>query len=247
MAQMNHSSWHHKVDVVATAGVFIAIGFLLILRNLGILSYPVYHFLVSWQMLLVLIGVVQLIKHKIVGGAILVTIGGYFLFPHMPWWPGRAVFTFWPAVFIFTGIAILLSRLNNTSSGRSQLFGNKDMKNVSSTVNGFLSSEVAFGSAQHIVFDPYFKGGRVYNSFGNTIVDLRRTELEDPEVTLTIDSSFGGVEIYVPAHWYVQVDVDTALSGFNDKRYQGYEERIDTSHKLVIRGKLSFSGLEIKN
>ncbi|MCD7931343.1 MAG: cell wall-active antibiotics response protein [Tannerellaceae bacterium] len=240
------SPWHQKLDALVTALAFIAVGLLLIGKNIGIIDYSVYRFFVSWQMLLIVIGITQLIEHKIVPGAILITIGVYFLFPRLPWWPGQAVFTFWPVVFIFTGIVILLTRLN-TSKRQTTYLGNKSQaKNMQSSQEGFVTSEVTFGSAHQIVFDPYFKGARLWVSFGNIILDLRKTKLEDSETFIDIDCSCGGIEILVPPTWQVIIEMDTALAGCHDKRYHAYNE-MDLEHKLIIRGKLSISGLEIKN
>lgn len=240
------SPWHQKLDAIVTALVFIAIGLLLIARNMGIIDNSVYRFLVSWQMILVVIGVTQLIKHKIIPGAILITVGVYFLFPRLPWWPGQAIFTFWPVVFIFTGVVILLTRLNSSKRQNTYLGNKSHASGVSFSQDGFVNSEVTFGSAHQIVFDPYFKGARLFVSFGNTILDLRKTKLEEPETFIDIDCSFGGIEILVPPTWQIITEVDTALGGCHDKRYQVYSE-MDFEHKLIIRGKLSCSGLEIKN
>ena len=82
-------------------------------------------------------------------------------------------------------------------------------------------------------------------SFGNVILDLKKTTLEADETIINIDSSFSGVVIYVPKGWLVRLKVDSFLAGCQDMR--DLTETTDMTHTLYICGDLSFSGLELRD
>ena len=53
---------HRRLNTLATAAVFIIVGLLYLGRNFGLIDSYLFDILVSWQMLLVVVGVVNLIK-----------------------------------------------------------------------------------------------------------------------------------------------------------------------------------------
>lgn len=112
------------------------------------------------------------------------------------------------------------------------------------STDGVLHSENTFSGIRQVVLDEFFKGGTIQNSFGGTIIDLRRTTLPEGETFLDIDCTFGGIEIYVPSDWKVVFRCNTCLGGCQDKRFGGGV--IDQNRILVIRGDLTFGGIEIK-
>lgn len=248
---MNNSShrrspaWHSRVNSVATAFVFIAVGILFLAEELGWIDYNLFRYLVSWKMLLIVIGVVQLIKKQLIPGAVLIAVGAYFLMPHTI---GFGIF--FPSLFILVGVIILFKRpkiggqisYEQTASTHSR---NEDYQTFDSRDNGYVESNVTFGSVKHIVMEPEFKGAHLQASFGSLVLDLRRTTLQKPETFIDIDASFSGIVLFMPTHWNVIADMDTALGGYDDKRYFNHD--IDNTHKVIIRGKAACSGIEIKS
>ncbi len=238
-----HPLWHHKLDVLVVALSFITVGILFLGKNLGLVSTFVFSIVVSWQMLLIVLGLVKLIKRQFIGAAVLIFVGGYFLMPRLNIMGYESLAVWWPVIFIFTGIMILIKRWNRENYGKKYSH-NTTVNSIS--VDGFVTSEVAFGSAKQIVLDPVFKGARLNNSFGHIVLDLRRTSLEADVTFIDVECSFGGIELFIPANWNVFIEADSSFSGCNDKRFPGGEQ-VDLAHRVVIRGDLSFSGLEIKN
>ena len=98
---------HSRLNTVTTAAVFIIVGLLFLGRNFGIIDSDLFGILVSWQMLLIVVGVVNLIKRHFFGGVITIAIGAYFLLPEISWVEGEWLDMFWPVLFIFVGIMIL--------------------------------------------------------------------------------------------------------------------------------------------
>ncbi len=235
----NHD-WNRKVNIVTTALVFIAVGVLFIARNMGAIDYSLFHTLVSWQMLLVVIGAAQLIKRNIIGGLVLIGVGSYFLFPTM-----LGFREFWPLLLIAIGIGILFKLLKPTGSWPWEKRTSSNLKENTLTDNGFINSDVNFSGSKHIVLDPVFRGADLDCNFGSIVLDLRRTTLENESTYINIDCNFGGVGIYVPTDWNVIIEVKCAFGGIDDKRLLSQE--INYTHKLILQGNMHFSGLEIKN
>ena len=112
---------HSRLNTVTTAAVFIIVGLLFLGRNFGIIDSDLFGILVSWQMLLIVVGVVNLIKRHFFGGVITIAIGAYFLLPEISWVEGEWLDMFWPVLFIFVGIMILFKpeRHHFNAEGRS--------------------------------------------------------------------------------------------------------------------------------
>jgi predicted membrane protein len=240
----NHASW---LNPLLVALVFIAVGLLLIGNNMGLIDYSLFHILVSWQMLLIVIGISQFIKRNDTAGFILIGIGAFFLIPRVIGYSHDWVGTYWPVIFIIVGIGLILNIGKVGSCGhyrrdRFHRFNSEPCK----TDNGFVNSSNTFGSVRQIVLDPVFKGARISNSFGGTVLDLRRTSLEAPETYIDIESTFGGIEIYVPSTWYVEINTSNVAGGSDDKRFTS-RENVDFEHKLIIRGSNTFGGIEVKS
>ena len=67
------------------ATLFIIVGILFLLRNLGMIDPSLFDLLVSWPMLLVVSGIFMIFHRNPVGGMLLVGVGVYFLFPQLNW------------------------------------------------------------------------------------------------------------------------------------------------------------------
>lgn len=115
----------------------------------------------------------------------------------------------------------------------------------SESVDGFLRSENVWGAARHVVLDELFKGAMIRTSFGGTTIDLRHAHIAPGETYIDLDCSWGGVEIYVPSDWTVVFKCNAFFGGCDDKRWQN--GNVNKENILVIRGTLSFGGLEVKD
>lgn len=119
------------------------------------------------------------------------------------------------------------------------------MSNNAESENGYLRSDNAFGSVRHVVLDELFKGASIRASFGGTVIDLRHTHLAPGETYIDIDCTCSGIELYIPSDWNVLPQCNAFAGGCEDKRWQG--ANINKESTLIIRGNISFGGLEIKD
>lgn len=106
------------------AFVLIGIGLLWILKQTGVFfNFPFFHlenifnpirnafhgiahFVFSWPMILIIIGIV-LLAGKRSGGLVLLIIGGIFILPKIIFFSGAVIFLIFPMVLIGLGIAVV--------------------------------------------------------------------------------------------------------------------------------------------
>ncbi|MDR1160934.1 MAG: cell wall-active antibiotics response protein [Tannerellaceae bacterium] len=244
--KLSHPHWHRTVNTIVAALIFIVAGSMLLGRNLDLISDAVFRIVVSWQMLLIAFGLSSLIKRNLTAGFIFLVVGTFFLIPVITGVEGEWFRTYWPVIFIIIGIVLLFRRRKCKHHGEWKWDGCEHATSEElSSEDGFVKADVSFGAARYIVLDPVFRGADLDVSFGSVTLDLRKTTLEEPQTRIDIDCSFGGVELFIPAHWNVQVEADSTLSGCEDKRH--ISQAVDYEHKLIIKGDLTFSGIEIKN
>lgn len=224
------------------SAVCIGIGLLMIGKNTGYIDEKVYHALLSWPMLFILWSIKLFIDRNFLGGGIFAVIGLYFILPK---W-GCVDYNLnhqvvWPTFFIAVGLVLLFTAKKSVKKWKRR---RDSSSNIYDSSDGYVRSENVFGSVQRIVMDEAFMGATIKNSFGGTILDLRRTVLAAEEVYVDVDCNFGGIEIYAPSHWNIRMEVHPFVGGCDDSRLM--VNNIDTARTLVIRGKVSFGGLEIK-
>ena len=230
---------------------FIVVGIVWLLKNMGMIATDIFDIIVSWQMLVMYVGVFSFFSRRYVGGGMTFLFGLYFLMPELDWMDGSGL-TIWPLLLVLAGIVILFSpRKKNDAyrKNRGEATGNEaDTGTKSEFVNidGYVESDNTFSSVEQIILEPVFKGARIKVLFGGTILDLRRTKLEGPRTYIDIDCTFAGVEIYVPNDWRLHFNVRPLLGGVEDKRFNASVD-MDKEHVLVVRGNATFGGIEFKS
>jgi hypothetical protein len=227
----------------------IVLGVLMILRNMGMIEAKVYQLLLPT--LAIGVGIWSLLnKRHYAAGILMAAVGIYFLLPRLvsgigwtPVWPSWL--TFWPLACILLGVTLLTYLFRPTYYTRSY-FNNGVDETVSEAQDGFVEVNNSFGSVRHIVLDTVFKGARIRTKFSGTVLDLTRTTLGEGETYIDVDMSLSGLELRLPDGWMVVTDpLSLNLAGIEDKRY--YRMASDPSRRLVIRGGMSLSGIEIKS
>jgi predicted membrane protein len=206
-----------------------------------VLPEPLDHFIdtsvFSWQMLLIVIGVISLLSSENkTPGIVLICVGGFFMIPQLFTDFFRSFNFFWPTLFIVIGIVLLLNSkrigktLNYTSGSKADMI---DYVNI-------------FSGAERQLITDNFLGGRVTSIFGGGEVDLTRSSLAPGDNVIEITCIFGGTTIIVPENWNVILNVTPILGGFTDSRRIGSDVIKDTTRSLTVRGTVIFGGGEIK-
>ena len=102
--------------------------------------------------------------------------------------------------------------------------------------------DVSFSKQEYSYSGQRFEGAEVHTSFGFTSLDLRGADIMDGAV-ITLDCSFGGMEIRVDKDVYVKNDVDTAFAGVDCDCNTQPADGLKTLH---VKGRCNFGGIEIK-
>lgn len=237
--------------------MLITIGLVYTSYHAGWMSYEWRHVIISWQMLLIAIGLVSLAKRQITQGIILCAIGFFFILPRIAslagfygfdWISGLGWHTIWPVALIIVGILIFARARSGKPCGNT--FDKEHGRNGRHTSyhnsgNGYVRISHVFSGSDQVFLDPYFKGGSIETVFGGMSLDLRRTDLNEGSTYLKISTVFGGVTIYVPEDWYVEIRSDSVFGAFNDKRAYPVNNK-DNNKRLIIEAECVFGGGEVK-
>jgi predicted membrane protein len=107
----------------------------------------------------------------------------------------------------------------------------------------YLSTSAFFGEVRKSISSKDFKGGKVSNLFGETVLDFTNADISGV-VMLDISQAFGEVTITVPADWHVESDLSQFLAATRDKRTK--EPDSDKADKiLVLIGNSVFAAVQV--
>lgn len=225
--------------------ILIVLGVILILERLNLIPDTVADLLISWQMLLIGIGILSLIGGNRTAGTILIVIGGFFMLPEIITVPHEVRRIYWPLILVAIGIAVLLRQRDHRALNKNEdpKITNTDDKSIH-TFDDF----VIFGGREVFVNSQNLAGGKATAIFGGIEFDLRRAGLKPGGAVVDCVSVFGGCGFKIPMDWNVRNEVTTIFGAFTDKRGETYNERYyDPSKTIIIKGVSIFGGVEIKH
>ncbi len=232
---------HHKSsDKRIYFGLFlIAIGAFWILERLDLIPDIWDDILISWQMLLIGIGVFSLIGGNRTTGTILIVIGGFFLMPQFFTIPPEIRRIGWPLLIIGVGVILLLTHRKKDEP----IFHEKGKQGMD-----YFDDFVVFGGREVFINSLNFYGGKITTIFGGAEYDLRNAQLSTNGALIDSVSVFGGCGFKVPPDWTVKNEVTAVFGGFSDKRGASpHQVSSDPSKTLIIKGFTAFGGVEIKH
>lgn len=225
--------------------ILIVLGCIMILEKLNLIPESVSDLLISWQMLLVGIGVLSLIGGNRTGGTILILIGVFFMIPEMITVPYEIRKIYWPLILVAIGVALLLRHrdsLHTPPAGEPVLNAPND--NTHNTFDDF----VIFGGREIFINSQAFAGGKATSIFGGMEFDLRKANMAPGGAVIDCVSVFGGCGFKIPMDWNVRNEVTTIFGAFTDKRGDTFNERYyDPAKTIVIKGVSIFGGIEVKH
>ncbi len=224
-------------------------GFLLLLNGLGFIPYEFRRIFLTWQMLLIVIGVYNLFspQHK-TSGIILIAIGGVFLVNKFHFFDFNAWALFWPVILIIVGVAILLK---HNRRPHFEKFGPSDTDGPDGTYtnnkNDIIDEVSVFSGSEKTITSKNFRGGKITSIFGGSEINLMQAGLSTGNNTIDMFCMFGGTTLIVPSDWEINVDVTAIFGGYTDKRYKNKSLTPDNTKCLNITGLVLFGGGEIKS
>lgn len=239
--KMKHKTGHDNRR--AFLGVFlIVVGSIWILDRMGIMPGSLTDIFISWQMLLVGIGIFSIIGGNKTTGTILVIIGTIFLLPEIFDLSEQLRRLGWPVLLVGVGAAILFSQKGGRSGAASAEF-----QPVAERGTDFFDDFVIFGGREVYINSQNFVGGSTTSVFGGAEYDLRQANLSPNGAVVDVLAVFGGCGFKVPPDWTVKNEVTAIFGAFTDKRGASLHQIVsDPSKTLIIRGFAAFGGVEVK-
>jgi len=228
---------HHGDMRVFFAIALVVVGIVLILNNLKLIPPEIKDVIFHWEMILILIGVMNLfVKRHFAVGIILICLGGFFLIPDLYDVPGFHRM-FWPVFFVALGLIILFK-------GRRYVI--KDKEDVKDSED-LIDDISVFGGSERRITSKNLKGGKVTAIFGGSQLDMVDASLAEGTNVLEIFALFGGTKMIVPGNWDISIEVSPVFGGFSDKRTRIPEEGVTDGKRLVIKGFVLFGGGELRS
>ncbi|RZK82183.1 MAG: hypothetical protein EOO92_02725 [Pedobacter sp.] len=243
---------------ICTGLVVLGIGLVFFLRNLGVF---IPHWIISWPMLFVIIGLLIGYKRNFQGGGwiTMLLIGGFFLVGYITDYNLKKYY--FAMAFIALGLWLIFKpkrigknkwqkRWDKKAADFSNLNTAEETEegyvNTDKADNDVLDSVNVFGGSHQTVYSKNFKGGDVIAIFGGC--DLNLTQADFVEIiTLDVVAIFGGVKIIIPPGWEIKSEVTAIFGGMDDKRGIGPLNTDGPRKILIIKGVALFGGVDIRN
>jgi len=231
---------HHRNTRRTWGVVAIVLGGLLMANQFDLLQFRVWNIIWSWQMLLIVVGLVSLInnENKFLG-IVLIAVGSFFMIDSFWYFPEELRKAFWPTVVILFGAYLLISPPRYLKPKRKKGLDEED--------RDFIDEVSIFGGGERIVTSAQFKGGRITSVFGGSKINLMNCGLAEGSNIIDVFCVFGGTTIIVPAGWTVKVEVTSIFGGFTDKRKRMPNLVFDQERVLIVKGVAIFGGGEVKS
>jgi predicted membrane protein len=214
--------------------VLVVIGLLFLGRQAG-LDIP--HWMFSWEMLVITIGVYVGARHSFRPGGwmIAILIGGIFLADDMLYDLDLRHYL-WPSIIILIGLFMIFRP--RRARGRFWEPQSDSNENAIDSVN-------IFGGTKENIISKEFKGGYINNVFGGTDINLMQADIQG-NAMIDITNVFGGIKLIVPGHWNIKSEIACVFGGIDDKRMVS-KETSDTTRVLTLKGTCILGGIDIKS
>ena len=234
----NRGSENKRVYV----GLFlIGIGAIWILEKLNLIPEVWEDIFISWQMLLIGIGIFSFLGGNKNTGTILIAIGSFFLLDDIFDIPRELRQIGWPLLIIAAGVLMLVSH------GKRKKEPDINEPKTASGMDYF-DDFVIFGGREVLVNSQNLYGGKTTSMFGGTEYDLRQAHLSENGAIIDCVSIFGGCGFKVPPDWTIKNEVTSVFGAFSDKRGATFNNIVaNPSKTLVIKGFSAFGAVEIKH
>ena len=235
--------------------LLIIVGILFLVINTGIVPTIYKPLLESWPLWVFFGGVFFLIQRGWFMSVVMITLGTFYLIPQIGLAnpalniPTNFTHVYWPALLVVAGLYFAIASFCCPKrSCFSKHYDNSESNNTTffNTEDGYLNIKSGFDSRRHIVMDPVFKGGYIETGFGEVVVDLRKTTLNEGKTYLKMNVSFGSAQVIVPMDWNVSLVGASAFGSFIDARMNPTFNP-ECNSTLVIEGKCSFGECRIRD
>ncbi len=245
----------HRRGKIAGGLVLLTAGTLFLAREMGT-EFP--HWVFSWKMILIAIGLISAFKHgfRRMGWLIPITVGVAFIVADL--YPEFSIKPFiLPVVLILAGLFFIFkpSRRHHRHYWHHRRYGRHysasamgaSRSNEGNTEqHDYLDTTSFLGGVKKNVISKMFRGGEITNVFGGSEINLMQADFAE-QATLDITQVFGGTKLIIPSHWQIRTTVVTVFGGVEDKRIVKPGPENEKAKLLILEGSNFFGGIEISS
>jgi len=216
-------------------GVAIAIvGVLFTLDNLEIVSAR--EFLRYWPAALIALGLVHVVQSTThagaFGGIIWILVGSALLGKRLGFL-SLNLWNYWPLLLVLVGGRIVWQTISASAPPQSK-----------TDPSAIVSALAVMGGFDRKITSTDFRSAELTAFMGGGKLDLRGAMLAGGEAVINVFSVMGGFEIIVPDTWSLSIEVTPFMGGIEDKTRPSVSP---SAPRLIVRGFVMMSGVEIKN
>lgn len=236
-----------------TGLLLLVIGGALLLRQTG---YPLPHWLFSWEMILITIGLVIGVRNRFqdLSWFIMVVVGLIFISDDI--YPEIRLRQYAiPVIIIAVGLLFIFAprrvcRGRNRMRNDISAGGEETNVHAAAPVSSEISQETTldivsiFGGIKKNVLSKQFRGGEVVCVFGGAEINLTNADFISP-ITIDVVNVFGGTKLIIPSNWEVRSEATAIFGGIDDKRAPG--TNINAEKIVIIKGTIMFGGIEVNS
>lgn len=233
-ARAAHSPSNHRISVGI---VVVVIGLILFLRAMGV-HFP--DWILSWQVLLIAVGVIAGWRGRFVPGGWMIPILVGIIFLLDRWIPGMNLRPFfWPVVIIAIGIVLLTIKGNRNLLQRPR----GDGLLISSQEE--LETVTVFGGVKKNIISKNFKGGEITCILGETEINLLQADFNG-EVKLEVTQILGSTKLVIPSTWQLKTESTAILGSVEDSRLYT-KENVQSDKVLILEGTTVLGSIVIRS
>jgi len=246
----------HRKNRVLGGLVLIGIGAVLFADKMGMVLPP---WLLTWPMLLIVIGLYSGIKHGFRNASwlIILAVGSIFLWDEMVADVNLKKFTV-PIILIAVGLLSIVKprfgwsgRMQQRRERRRERWGyttgtsyKKDFEEGKVLNDDYIDINCLFSGVKNTVLSKTFKGGKISCVFGGAEIDLTKADIQGTAV-IDLHEVLGGVTLVIPSNWSVKNDIEGVFHGVDDQR--NTQVLPDADKLLILQGSAVLAGVEIKS
>jgi predicted membrane protein len=212
---------------VLNGGALIVVGVLLLLDQMGIISFD------FWALVFGFFGLLRLIQASDVTGrlwgVLLMAVGAAFELAHLGYVNIHLDKT-WPVFVIAAGLILIWRAYQKPAETGGVLSPHLNLVSV-------------LGGGEYRIRSKNFRGGDLMAFMGGFDVDLRDADIETSEATITVNCLMGGGVIRVPETWAVSMQVASFMGGHSLKAREGPQP----TKALIVKGVAIMGGVEVRN
>ena len=236
------------------------VGVFLLFNKMGFFIPMVYSIVISWQSLLIAIGIILLFDghsdHK-TAGLLLIFIGSLFLLSKFS--PINIGGFIIPVVIIVVGIGFIIKAATRKNENKNyETWCNehpnwknyfKDFeKNVTTNGGGIIRREYIFAGSKEKWTHGKLKNVKIEAVFSGVELDFTQAELADDikvAAHIKVSSVFSGVILYVPEDWNIMIQKTGVFGGFTDSRPNRVLQ-VSSDKLVILELEAVFGGGEIR-